>query len=142
MKTRNGFVSNSSSSSFVICKYFLSEDQIIKIFNYYSIVEEYVKEHPLPEKGYYDYKEIPEYDFTYYDSTQWNIKESDTFIYGETSMDNFDFDQFLNFIGLNHVEKCWDEGWSDEPSVKQLEFIKNQLKKLRKDKLTKIDIDN
>lgn len=130
MKTRNGFVSNSSSSSFVICKHFLSKDQITKIFDYYSIVEEYINDH----------KKTPEYDFSYYDSTLWNIKESDTFIYGETSMDNFDFDQFFKFIGLNHVEKCWDDGWSDEPSVKQLEFIKNQLKKLRKDKLTKIDI--
>ena len=28
MKIRNGFVSNSSSSSFVICKEFLTEDQV------------------------------------------------------------------------------------------------------------------
>ena len=40
MKIRNGFVSNSSSSSFVICKKILSIDQIEKIEDWIKEMEE------------------------------------------------------------------------------------------------------
>jgi len=37
MKKRHGFVSNSSSSSFVICKEYLTDEQVKAITNWYNI---------------------------------------------------------------------------------------------------------
>lgn len=41
MKMRNSFVSNSSSCSFVIGKYFMTEEQIEKFRNFISFLEDY-----------------------------------------------------------------------------------------------------
>ena len=65
MKSRNGFVSNSSSSSFMILKKYLSPDQIRRVYEH--------------DGG----------------SDRWNISEDEDFLMGETSMDNFDMEEFL-----------------------------------------------
>jgi len=145
MKIRNGFVSNSSSSSFVIHKYYLSEEQIAKMFNYVEVVGEYLKDNPLPEKGYYDYDQpSPEYDFSYCDSS-WSIKEFNDFIFGDTSMDNFSFFDFFRFIGIDDNNICWDDGYNDYPTEHQEYFLEEERKKvikiIRKEKLDKLDND-
>jgi len=142
MKIRKGFVSNSSSSSFVILTYHLSKEQIDKILNYVEVVEEYLKDNPLPEKGYYDYDQKPEFDFSYYD-WGWGIQEINDYIFGETSMDNFDFSEFLRYIGIDNQDNivCWDDGWNDEPTDTQETFLKRERVKLRKQKLDKLNSD-
>ena len=142
MKIRNGFVSNSSSSSFVIPKHYLSGEQIDKINNYIDIVEDYLKDTPLPKKGYYDYdNNQPKYDFSYYEYL-WTIKDFGDYIFGSTSMDNFDFHDFLKFIGVkNENAICWDDGWNNNPTDEQTLFLKTDRKILRKKKLNKLNKD-
>ena len=94
MKTRIGFVSNSSSSSFAIYKKHLTGRQVEQIKNHAKIGEElgigYAKE------------------------WEWSIQESDHIIGGSTWMDNFDMHQFLREIGVNPDNQEVVE-WSDSP---------------------------
>ena len=66
MKLRSGFVSNSSSASFILLKKYLTEEQIKKILSY-------------------DMKEI-EHEGGYGEC--WSIKDEEDIIRGITSMDN------------------------------------------------------
>jgi hypothetical protein len=66
MKIREGFVSNSSSSNFVLFKKYLTEDQIEKILA--------CNEKELKHEGGY--------------SEEWYIKDEGDIITGITSMDN------------------------------------------------------
>lgn len=87
MKKRTGFVSNSSSSSFVINKDNLSFSQIKAI-----------KDHANSEsfdKDYLDNRDI------------WNIDETSKTIIGSTSMDNFDMEAFFEKIGVNFSDIEW-----------------------------------
>lgn len=66
MKIREGFVSNSSSASFILLKKYLTEEQIKTILKY-------------------DMKEITHKDDY---SECWSIKDEEDVIRGNTSMDN------------------------------------------------------
>ena len=90
MKIRYDFVTNSSSSSFLIAKKYLDADQIQAIRNHSE----------LGEKLGIDCSE--EY---------WFIRESDGYITGETGMDNFDMEKFLTKIDVNMNMVDWSE-WS------------------------------
>jgi hypothetical protein len=79
MKTRHGFVSNSSSSSFVIKRDYLSDDQIRRIENH---IEE------AGRIGIYTSQD-----------EAWRI-DSDYDVSGYTGMDNFDMGEFLRRIGV------------------------------------------
>ena len=85
MKIRIGFVSNSSSSSFIIRKDCISASQADK-----------VRDHDGDGDG-----------------EAWIITEDETRIAGHTFMDNFDMETFLERIGVeeNHIE--WG-GWGYE----------------------------
>ena len=72
MKFRAGFVSNSSSSSFVLDATKLTVEQLAKVINH-------------AEEG---------------DNDAWRVEVKGTIVLLGTSMDNFDMDEFLEKIGV------------------------------------------
>lgn len=86
MKIRRGFVSNSSSSSFVVSLRNLSLEQLCKILNYQIWGEKLGIE--------------------YAKSDAWNISIRHGMLCGDTFMDNFDMREFLDKIGVTGVIWC------------------------------------
>ena len=94
MKIRTDFVTNSSSSSFIIAKKYLDLDQI-----------EAIRKHSkLGKKLGLEYAD-----------DEWEIVENASYIKGFTSLDNFNMDEFLNLIGVPHCAIDWS-GW-DSPDL-------------------------
>jgi len=95
IKIRNGFVSNSSSSSFIISKNELTPKQIYSINNHIEIAV---------------YLGMKTWD------SPWDISENEEHIKGYTYMDNFDMHEFLEKIGVDIDKVEWSEqdnwkGW-------------------------------
>ncbi len=92
MKLRNGFVSNSSSSSFVIYLKDITKEQLEKIINH-------------AEEG-------ERFGIDYAKSDEWNIEvngtpETDGVVRGDTFMDNFDMAEFFKMIGIDSDKVDW-----------------------------------
>ena len=90
MKIRNGFVSNSSSSSFIINKDDLSEEQVEKIRNHIKVGQKLGIE--FCEK-----------------SDAWRIEEKTNTICGFTIIDNFDMEEFLKKIDIPEDKIKWED---------------------------------
>ena len=90
MKARLGFVSNSSSSSFVINLDDLTPKQVRKIKNHTEVAK-----NMWSNREWYD--------------DQWSIEENDETIRGYTIMDNFDMHDFLENIGVDMSKVRWED---------------------------------
>ena len=101
MKTRNGFVSNSSSSSFVIPKCYITPFQIALIKNHFEASSFFCS--IIQDEKYYSQGER-------HPSDEWEIRETDKELMGFTTMDNFGMDDFLALIGVNI--RCGSAFWS------------------------------
>jgi len=108
MKIRSGFVSNSSSSSFIIRKTLLTVQQLESIRNHIAVSNEIDRTARLqrPRFSYIaeDYSIRREGLYAPYgendESDAWEIEETDFEIHGYTSIDNFKFHIFLEEIGI------------------------------------------
>lgn len=90
MKIREDFVTNSSSSSFIIAKKHLTDMQIEAIKHHSELAERM----NWDRCGWYG---------------PWSISETDTYIEGTTDMDNFDMCNFLDYIGVPDDYVDWNE---------------------------------
>ena len=96
MKFRTGFVSNSSSSSFMIPRRYVSDDQLEKIYNHMS--------HGKIHDDYYGF--VGCYD----DYNSWGIGDDENYVTGSASMDNFSMYTYLTkFLGINEDVIKWDD---------------------------------
>ena len=86
MKLRNGFVSNSSSSSFIINRHKINEKQLEQIINHIEVSQELNNHHNL-----FDYNDY---------SDSWDVDVKNDTIFVSTFMDNFSMSDFLIAIGV------------------------------------------
>jgi len=128
MKVRNGFVSNSSSSSFIILKSNLNDKQREQLFDHIHIAEEVDNE--LKEKGQptlYEYYE------------DWGIEEDDLCYWLHTSMDNFDMETFLirevKLLAEDIIQM--GDGWYNKPIFEE-DYYKIFKMKIRNEKINNI----
>jgi len=87
MKIRNGFVSNSSSSSFIIQRSDLTASQLYAIEHHI----EYANEHELDGGNHHE-------------DDAWSITCDRDIIEGSTWMDNFSMSDVLDHLGVKNVK--------------------------------------
>lgn len=117
MKTRSGFVSNSSTSSFAVPLSLMTADQIAKAKDYHTVAKTMLRKEKPNKKypyntGYYywldENGQVPVLEDedgplpapgTYLDQS-WHVWEEGKFLVGSTYIDNFDFEAFLIRLGV------------------------------------------
>lgn len=90
MNIRQGFVSNSSSSSFIINKSDITEEQVYQIKNHIDVSNQLKKKSEF--KKWFEFNDPGE---------AWDIHETTDTISGYTSMDNFQMYDLFEAIGIS-----------------------------------------
>ena len=109
MKVRNGFVSNSSSSSFVIKKEDLSEFQLFMIRNHFDIGKVLDKHIDFYKDDFEDGFSPDTFIYLENRMDEWKITEDDNTISGDTWMNNFSMESFLRLIGVDRDKVNFEE---------------------------------
>ena len=129
MKIRNGFVSNSSSSSFLIIKAGLTDEQIRDIYDHIAIAQ--IIDEQEVNKG-------KKKKYEYYE--EWSIEENEQFLHAWTFMDNFDLDTFMiNEVGVREddIIRLSADPWGSENFFETKEYRK-VLGRMRTKKIKKL----
>ncbi len=90
MKTRQGFVSNSSSSSFIIQKKDLTVEQYAAIKNHATVAAELFPDLDSPGDA-------------------WSISEDKETLRGFTHMNNFDMHDFMSRMGVKNIPDMYED---------------------------------
>ncbi len=130
MKIRNGFVSNSSSSSFIIQLNKMTDKQKAMIYDHIKIGMEIDEKLKLEGKEpFYEYYE------------EWGIKEDDFVLWCYTSMNNFDLESFVQkVVKIKNKDRTYiGDGYWDYNLFEDEQYIKLKSDYLRRKKIEKIN---
>lgn len=100
IKTRNCFVSNSSSSSFIVEKYSLTDEQEDMIRNHKHwgpIIQEKISSDNL-FKVVCGCPSLNAWSFGTEHGNAWRVQENDKYFFLDTYLDNFDMEEYLKVI--------------------------------------------
>jgi hypothetical protein len=92
VKIKTDFITNSSSSSFIIPKNYLNFTQIFALLNYSQFITD------LKLKEFFGY---------YPEDDTWRVEDEETIIRGSTNMDNFNMYNFMEKIGIDPDLADW-----------------------------------
>lgn len=110
MKYRIGFISNSSSSSFIIKNYNISERDKDRILNPKIYFREACKdawnklswdEQTDYDEDFENYYSLRKDEFYFECVSDWSVSEEDDHISFYTTMDNFDYLDYIELLGIN-----------------------------------------